>query len=460
MRLSDIAQWTQGNLFGDDTIVHLVATDSRVRMPGALFVALSGDNFDGHDFVAAAKAEGAAAALVSYVVAVDLPQVVVDDTQIALGDIARAVRAQRHVRVIGITGSNGKTTVKTLVAAILALHGKTHVNVGNLNNEIGLPLSLLALPKDAQYAVLEMGAGKPGDIAYLAAIARPEIGLVNNIAPAHLERMGTLSGIAETKGALYAALPPDGVAIINADDAFAPTFATMNHAQRTIRFGLHHAAEVRADIRNLTGNAQFVLRVGAERIDIALPLAGKHNVMNALAAAAVAHALEVPLATIKQGLESASAVQGRLVRHAVPGGWILIDDSYNANPGSMRAAIDTLSAEGHETWLVLGDMRELGPTARQLHAQIGEYARDLGIARLFAVGELSRASVDAFGPGAKHYETQEELIAVLTAQVRAGVTMLVKGSRGSAMDLVVKALLRGAGAGEGTGLNAGGAHAA
>lgn len=450
MRLSDIAQWTQGNLFGDDAIVHFIATDSRVPMPGALFVAIKGENFDGHDFVGAAKAEGAAAALVSYVVAVDLPQLIVDDTQVALGDIARAVRAQRHARVIGITGSNGKTTVKTLVASILALHGKTHMNAGNLNNEIGLPLSVLALPKDAEYAVFEMGAGKPGDIAYLAAIARPEIGLVNNIAPAHLERMGSLEGIAQTKGALYAALPPDGIAIINADDAFAPTFAKMNQARRTIRFGLHHTAEVRADIRSLAGNARFVLRIDAERVDVELPLAGKHNVMNALAAAAVAHALDVPLATIKQGLESAGTVQGRLVRHAMPGGWTLIDDSYNANPGSMRAAIDTLAAESHETWLVLGDMRELGATARQLHAQIGEYARDLGIARLFAVGELSRASVDAFGPGAKHYEHQEELVATLGAQVRAGVTMLVKGSRGSAMDRVVKAL----------GADGGGGHAA
>ncbi len=447
MRLSEIAQWTQGQMFGDDAIVHAIATDSRTPMPGALFVALKGDQFDGHDFVGAAKAEGAAATLVSYVVAVDLPQVIVDDTQVALGDIARALRVQRHARVIGITGSNGKTTVKTLVASILALHGKTHVNAGNLNNEIGLPLSVLALPKDAEYAVFEMGAGKPGDIAYLASIAQPHIGLVNNIAPAHLERMGTLEGIAETKGALYAALPPDGIAIINADDAFAPTFMKMNQAQRTIRFGLHHAAEVRADIRSLAGNARFVLRIGNERADVALPLAGKHNLMNALAAAAIAHALEVPLATIKQGLESASAVQGRLVRHAMPGGWTLIDDSYNANPGSTRAAIDTLAAEGHETWLVLGDMRELGPTARQLHAQIGEYARDLGISRLFAVGELSRASVDAFGPGAKHYEHQEELIAVLTTQVRAGITMLVKGSRGSAMERVVKALGVSGGAG-------------
>ena len=224
-------------------------------MPGALFVALKGENFDAHDFLAAAKQAGAAAALVAHVrCAIDLPQVVVADTMLALGDLASAVRAQRRARVVGITGSNGKTTVKTLLASILALHGKTHVNAGNLNNEIGLPLSLLAMPEDADYAVLEMGAGKPGDIAYLAAIARPEIGLVNNIAPAHLERMGSLEGIAETKGALYAALPPHGVAVINADDAFAALFAKTAGTRRVIRFGIEHAADVRG--RNSCSSAR------------------------------------------------------------------------------------------------------------------------------------------------------------------------------------------------------------
>ena len=225
LKLSDVAMWARGTLRGADVDVRGVFSDTRNPQPGALFVALKGEHFDAHEFVATARAAGAAAALVERPIAVDLPQVVVPDTMLALGDLASAVRAQRRARVVGITGSNGKTTVKTLLASILALHGKTHVNAGNLNNEIGLPLSLLAMPQEAEYAVLEMGAGKPGDIAYLAAIARPEIGLVNNIAPAHLERMGTLEGIAETKGALYAALPPHGVAVINADDAFASLFA-------------------------------------------------------------------------------------------------------------------------------------------------------------------------------------------------------------------------------------------
>jgi len=250
LKLSDVALWTHGTLRGADADVRGVFTDTRNPQPGALFIALVGEHFDAHEFVGAAQIGGASAALVAHPVDSDLPQVVVADTLLALGDLASAVRAQRRARVVGITGSNGKTTVKTLVASILALHGKTHVNAGNLNNEIGLPLSLLALPDDAEYAVLEMGAGKPGDIAYLAAIARPEIGLVNNIAPAHLERMGTVEGIAETKGALYSALPPHGVAIINADDAFAGLFATMAGTRRAIRFGLDKSADVRGRISN------------------------------------------------------------------------------------------------------------------------------------------------------------------------------------------------------------------
>ena len=381
MKLSDVALWTQGTLRGADRDVCGVFTDTRAPQPGKLFVALVGERFDAHEFVASAKEGGAAAALVAREVDVDLPQVIVADTQLALGDLASAVRAQRRARVVGITGSNGKTTVKTLLASILALHGKTHVNAGNLNNEIGLPLSLLAMPEDAQYAVLEMGAGKPGDIAYLAAIARPEIGLVNNIAPAHLERMGTLEGIAETKGAIYSALPPSGVAIINADDAFASTFIARSGTRNVISFGLEHDAEVSAKIQALGTDSRFELHTPAGDLEITLPLPGRHNVMNALAAAACALALDVPLATIKQGLEAAPAVKGRLQRYAMPGDWMLIDDSYNANPGSAAAAIATLMSEPGDAWLVLGDMRELGKEAAALHAQIGRLARDHGIAR-------------------------------------------------------------------------------
>ncbi len=454
LTLGEIALWTKGVVHGDAQLsIRGVATDTREPMPDALFVALKGDNFDAHDFLGAAKQAGALAALVSRstAAAADLPQVIVHDTLIALGDLASAVRAQRSARVVGITGSNGKTTVKTLLASILALHGKTHVNAGNFNNEIGLPLSLLALPEDAAYAVLEMGAGKPGDIAYLAAIARPEIGLVNNIAPAHLERMGSIEGVAETKGALYAALPAHGVAIVNADDAFATLFTNTAGARRVIRFGIEQPAEVRAEIRQLAVQSRFKLILPGASIEIVLPLSGRHNVLNALAAAAVAYALEVPLTTIRQGLQAAPAVQGRMLRHAMAGGWNLIDDSYNANPGSAAAAIATLAQEPGHAWLVLGDMRELGAHALRLHAQIGELAKRSGIARVFAVGELSRASVEAFGSGAQHFADQDALTAVLMREIHAGVNVLVKGSRGSAMDRVVRVLLEAANGANGDG---------
>ncbi len=463
LTLGEIALWTKGTVHGDTQLsIRGVATDTREPMPGALFVALKGDNFDAHDFLGAAKQAGAAAALVARPVSAsaDLPQVLVQDTLLALGDLASAVRAQRSARVVGITGSNGKTTVKTLLASILALHGKTHVNAGNFNNEIGLPLSLLALPEDAAYAVLEMGAGKPGDIAYLAAIARPEIGLVNNIAPAHLERMGSIEGVAETKGALYAALPAHGVAIVNADDAFATLFANTAGARRVIRFGIDLPADVSAQIRQLGTQSQFQLHLPGASIEIALPLSGRHNVLNALAAAAVAFALDVPPATIKQGLQAAPTVKGRLVRHAMPGGWNLIDDSYNANPGSAAAAIATLVLEPGAAWLVLGDMRELGAQGAQLHAQIGELAKRSGIARLFAVGELSRASADAFGSGAQHFADQGALTAALVREVHAGVNVLVKGSRGSAMDRIVRALLDAANGADANGNDGGERHAA
>ena len=441
LRLSDIAAYTNGRLHGADVGVRGVFTDTRKPQPGDLFVALVGETFDAHHFVDVAAQGGAAAALVSRLLDVDLPQVIVSDTQLALGRLAAAVRARSRARVIGITGSNGKTTVKTLLAAILASHGRTHVNAGNFNNEVGLPLSILSMPDDTEYAVLEMGAGKPGDIAYLAAIARPEIGLVNNIAPAHLERMGTLEGIAETKGAIYSELPETGIAVINADDRFAALFTQLAGTRRMVRFGLDHAADVRAEIGVLGAKSQFTLLAPNGRVDVVLPLAGRHNVQNALAAAALALALDVPLDTIKRGLESAAPVSGRLIRHAMLDGWTLIDDSYNANPGSTAAAISTLAAEPGEAWLVLGDMRELGVEAPQLHAQIGALARERGIARLYTVGTLSHEAARAFGTGAQHFEEQDALAAALARDVHPGVRVLVKGSRGSAMDRVVHALL-------------------
>jgi len=446
MQLGTIAMWTRGQLYGGDAQtgsveVLGVAIDTRKLQPGDLFVAIKGERADGHDYLDAAAARGAVAALVTRKVDSELPQILVNDAELALGDLASAVRAQRDVRVVGITGSNGKTTVKTLVASILSRHGRTHVSAGNYNNELGLPLTLLAMPRDTEYAVLEMGAGKPGDIAYLAAIARPDIGLVTLIAPAHLARMGSIEGVAETKGAMYQALPADGIAIINADDGFASFFGGLAGARKVLRFGLDHPADVGADIvEQRVDGSRFVLSTPRGDAEVALPLPGRHNIANALAAATVALALDVPLDTIVTGLEQVSGVAGRLRREVTAGGWTLIDDSYNANPSSMAAAIDTLLLAGGERWLVLGDMAELGADARGLHAGIGERARERGVDRLFAVGPLGAATVDAFGTGAEHFDDKAALIAALKSQLHAGVTCLVKGSRSAGMEQVVSAL--------------------
>ncbi len=445
MRLGAIAMWTHGRLAGGaelvDTEITGVTIDTRKLQPGDLFVAVKGERVDGHDYLAEAAARGAIAALVMRKVDSPLPQVLVDDTTLALGDLASAVRAQRDVRVVGITGSNGKTTVKTLVASILSRHGRTHVSAGNYNNELGLPLTLLAMPRDAEYAVLEMGAGKPGDIAYLAAIARPDIGLVTLIAPAHLARMGSIEGVAETKGALYQALPADGIAVINADDSFANFFGGLAGVRKVLRFGLEQPADIGADvIEQRVDGSRFVLSTPHGGAEVALPLPGRHNIANALAAAAVALALEVPLATIVAGLEQVPGVAGRLRRQVVANGWTLIDDSYNANPSSMAAAIDTLLLADGERWLVLGDMAELGADAQTLHAGVGKRARECGVDRLFAVGPLGAATVEAFGAGGDHFDDKPALIAALQAQLHAGVTCLVKGSRSAGMEQVVVAL--------------------
>lgn len=444
MQLSAIAMWTHGHLIGTDAQIDGFAIDSRKIKAGDLFVALKGEHVDGHDYLVDAKARGAAAALVERRVDIDLPQVQVENVELALGDLASAVRAQRNARVIGITGSNGKTTVKTLTASILSLHGRTHVNTGSFNNEIGLPLTLLWMPEDTEYAVLEMGAGKPGDIDYLAAIARPDIGLVNLIAPAHLERMGTIEMVAETKGALYRALPADGVAVINADDAFASFFNGLAGGRKVLRFGLDHKADIGADIlEQRVDGSRFILSTPHGDAEVSLPLPGRHNIANALAASAIALALDVPVDTIVEGLEKALAVEGRLKRIAMPNGWTLIDDSYNANPSSMHAAIDTLALAEGERWLVLGDMAELGVDARALHAGVGSHAREHGIQKLFAVGRLNAAAVEAFGEGGTHYADKAGLIDALRAQVHAGVTCLVKGSHSAGMEQVVAALKSG-----------------
>jgi len=352
------------------------------------------------------------------------------------------MQQSRRAVVVALTGSNGKTSVKALTQGILSRAGRTYFNPGNRNNEIGLPLAVLDAPEDAEFAIYEMGAGKPGDIAYLTSIVAPQVALVNNIAPAHMERMGSLLGIAETKGAIYEALPDDGVAVINADDAFAPYFAGIVGARRSFRFGIDNDADVRASRIAIGAEAsRFLLHTPAGSEEIELPLPGRHSVMNALAAAALALAAGAPFSAIVEGLRNAEPVKGRQIAHVLDNGAVLIDDSYNANPGSVSAAIATLAPHGASAWLVLGNMAELGETAAALHADIGRQARRAGLGRVWTLGELAREASAAFGEGGRHFASHEALVAALAAELRPGVRCLVKGSRSSAMDKVVSALL-------------------
>jgi UDP-N-acetylmuramoyl-tripeptide--D-alanyl-D-alanine ligase len=459
LHLSEIARMAGGRRVGEERVIDVVATDTR-RLPqggAAMFVAIKGENFDGHDHVGAAAQGGVLAALVSRELDVPLPQVVVADTERALADLAAAVQRGRGGKVIAITGSNGKTSVKVLTLSIMQRVGNAYATPGNRNNEIGLPLAVLEAPEDAAFAIYEMGAGKPGDIAYLARIARPDVALVNNIAPAHLERMGSLLGIADTKAAIHDALPADGVAVINADDAFAPYFAERAHGRQLIRFGLDASADVTArDIRLLEnqplenqppenqpheGGSRFVLVTPAGEAEVALALPGRHNIANALAAASLALGAGAGLEAIAAGLDAATPVPGRLVSHRLDSGAVLIDDSYNANPGSLTTAIETLAAMGGESWLVLGDMREIGADEVAMHAEVGRRAKAAGIQRLLTLGPLSAEAARAFGEGATRFESHDALAQALREELGEGVRVLVKGSRGSAMDRIVTALV-------------------
>lgn len=445
--LSQLAHWCEGRLLGDDVAISGISTDSRDDLHGKLFVALKGERFDAHEFVAQAKTNGAAALLTHRPVDSDLPTILCADTEEALGEIAAGLARDRPAIVLALTGSNGKTSVKTLLHAILSRAGKAYVNPGNRNNEIGVPLAVIDAPEDAQFAIYEMGAGKPGDIAYLTSIVTPNIALVNNIAPAHIERMGSLLGIAETKGAIYEALPDDGLAVVNVDDAFCPYFLERIAGRGVLRFGLENNADITAGkIVHGADGTHFELITPAGRADVELQMPGRHNVLNALAASAMALAAGAPFEAIVAGLQSAKPVAGRQDGKLLANGTVLIDDSYNANPGSVLAGIASLAAacalDGRQSVLVLGDMAELGDTATDMHAQIGAAAKNQGIAGLMTCGVLSRAASDAYGAGARHFADRPALIAALIGTVDGSQRLLVKGSRSSRMDEVVSALLQ------------------
>jgi UDP-N-acetylmuramoyl-tripeptide--D-alanyl-D-alanine ligase len=416
-----------------------VVIDSRRVDAGRLFAALPGTRLDGHDFVRQALADGAGGALVSRFLPGCSRQLRVDDVQLALGRLARTWRERLGLPIAGITGSNGKTTVKEMLAAILSRGATVLATEGNLNNELGVPLTLFRLGPEHEFAVLEMAAAKRGDIRYLGEIVRPDAGMVNNVGPAHLDGFGDLEGVAHGKGEMYACLGSDGCAVFNHDEPWLPLWRELSSAGRELTFGLGEGADVRA-IRDSRG---LRLQTPVGDCELFVPLPGEHNLKNALAAAAMALAFDIPLEQIREGLAAMEPVPGRLNILRAAGGWTVIDDTYNANPASLYAALQVLSEQAGERWLVLGDMLELGGDARKLHAEMGEAARQLGVSRLLGIGESTAAAVEAFEEGAELFPDAEALIAALRERLHPGVTCLVKGSRSMAMDRVARAIIDG-----------------
>jgi UDP-N-acetylmuramoyl-tripeptide--D-alanyl-D-alanine ligase len=452
---------TGGRLHGGDAAFTGVSTDTRTLRAGELFVALSGPNFDGHAFVAAAAERGAAGAVVARRVDVALPQIVVPDTLRALQDAARAWRDHFEGPVVAVAGSNGKTTTKELVAAILSGRGPCHATRGNLNNHIGVPLTLLALEPTHASAVIEIGANRLGDVAELMPLVCPTVALVTNAGAEHLEGFGDLDGVARGEGETFAGLEPGATAVINQDDPYADLWRGMNRAERVLTFGLGGGADFRAEAahsRVVDGEfvQQFRLVTPAGVADARLALAGRHNLVNALAAAAAASAAGAAFDTVVEGLARMRAVKGRLqLKRAHGGGW-LVDDSYNANPSSLRAGIDVLRDLPGDRWLVLGEMAELGAHTRDAHVEAGRYAREAGLGRLYAIGAPTREAVTAFGPGAEWFESADALAARVRGELRADVTVLIKGSRLNRLERVVEALAAtGAGAGAAPGPDGG-----
>jgi UDP-N-acetylmuramoyl-tripeptide--D-alanyl-D-alanine ligase len=448
MRLHEAAQALNAAAVGADLTFTRVVTDSRNLPADCLFVALKGPRFDGHHFVGKALEQGAAAVMVEAGANLSVsPALVVDNTLLALGHLAAWHRQRMPAKLAAITGSNGKTTVKEMLAAILAAEvGAAAVlaTEGNLNNDIGMPLTLLKLTAEHRYAAIEMGMNHPGEIAYLTQLARPDVALVNNALRAHLEGLGTVEAIARAKGEIYAGLKPDGIALINADDAYADLWLGLAEGHPVMRFGFAEHADVR--ILNATPErARFSIPATpgspAGILEVPLQVPGEHNLRNAAAAITLALALGISSDAIQRGLSGYTGVKGRLQTRPCVLGATLIDDTYNANPDSVLAAIQVLAARPGQRILVLGDMGELGPNALEMHREVGQRARAAGIDRLLCLGEMSLNSVEAFGSGGMHFERIEELLAEIECALGPAVTVLVKGSRFMQMERVVQSFM-------------------
>lgn len=417
------------------------STDTRTIEKNNLYIALKGERFDGHDFFQQAQENGAVCFLSEKDLNSELPTIQVKDTKLAMGRLAQAWRHNLNTPTVAVTGSNGKTTVKEMIKQILSCAGSVHATQGNLNNDIGVPLTLFMLSKKDDYAVIEMGANHIGEISYLTSLAKPDVATITQCAPAHLEGFGSIDGVAKAKSEIFEGLDNDGIAVINADDDYADYWRDGVQGKRILSFGVNNKADVYAsNIKvNLSGCA-FTLKTPEGQIDIKLSLLGEHNIMNALAAAACSIAIGIGLDTVQKGLATMRAVKGRLQVVSGINNSLIIDDTYNANPKSLSAAVDTIAADSRAGFLVLGDMGELGDEAPAMHKEAGAYAKKQGIKQLFTLGNLSQHATNSFGKGASAFENHADLAAALKPLLNENVVVLVKGSRTMHMEDIVSSL--------------------
>jgi UDP-N-acetylmuramoyl-tripeptide--D-alanyl-D-alanine ligase len=446
MMLSEIAKVTNGTHVGSDVEVASVSIDTRAIHDGDLYIAIKGHQFDGNEFVDKAERSGAAAAILNKNFTSKLPHVLVDDTRLALAQLAGAWRDKVTAKIVGITGSNGKTTVKEMTAAVLGVAGSVLFTKGNLNNDIGVPLTLFRLSEYHRYAVIEMGANHLGEIAYTSTIAKSDVVILNNAGAAHIEGFGSLDGIAKGKGEIIETLKPDGVAILNKDDKYFEYWLSIAGNKKIFSFGLNESADVAArniqtEIINNAFTTTFDLVTSSAVLKVNLKLAGQHNVLNALAATAAGLALDLSLEQIKAGLESVKPVTGRMQPLVGRLGNIIIDDTYNANADSLRVGLDVLANCKGKRWVVLGAFGELGPESPRIHEEIGKLISSKGVVRLLALGSDAKNTARVFGKGATFFDSQDELIGTLKKELTGDETILIKGSRTQRMENVAAALV-------------------
>tara|TARA_R110000868_G_scaffold410505_4_gene698794 strand:+ start:23923 stop:25281 length:1359 start_codon:yes stop_codon:yes gene_type:complete len=445
LSLSEVASATKGQLIGDDADFSGVSIDTRTLVQNNLYVAIKGESVDGHEYISQAIKAGASAVMVEHQVDVSVPQIIVEDTTKALGALAKYWRQQFTIPFIGLTGSCGKTSTKQMLAAICQQVGNTLYSTGNQNNQFGVPLTLFRLDENVEYAVIEMGTDRPGEIAYLTDIVEPQVALITNIAAVHIAKTGRFDSVDKIfteKSNIFSHLPNNGCAILNADDAYYPQWCERLSQVNRISFGLQSKADVSAT--DLSHNADlqysFSLQTPVGSTDVHLSTIGKHNVENALAASAACIAIGLSLDDITTGLANIELVDRRLIRYHAVNDASVIDDSYNANVKSVPAVIEMLAQYPGKRIMVLGDMGEVGPTSQAEHARMGQLAKDLGIDSFYAYGEETQYSISAFGDNGFHFDSHEALSEQLIKQLNPHTTVLVKGSNGMMMYKIVEAI--------------------